>query len=249
MAALLLCLLHISSIRLNEQIDAVYDNAAITCQVSNITGTQTDDLRLPEWVIRLFMGKSSVPNSSGVSYGDDEDAARFRTYISDVYAKASIKGQFSGNTVDVVGITDSEAERALQEEYGCYIEWQEPFDDTIFSGTEACCIVPQTMLPALSEPVNIEISFQSSDQTVAKELLVVGTHTGISNVIYCPWEITTQINQELDGSIHADAIAAVLRDSRAVPEFWEEAAGKYFVEPNGKGELTVWEKSPVYNHC
>lgn len=247
-AALLLCILHISSIRLNEQIDAVYDNATITCQVSNITGTQTDDLRLPEWVIRVFMGKSSVPNSSGVSYGDDEDAERFRTYISDVYAKVSIKGQFYGNTIYVVGITDLEAERALQEEYGCYIEWQEPFDDTIFSGTDAYCIVPETMLPALSEPENIGISFQSADQTVTKELLVVGTHTGMTNVIYCPWEITTQINQELDGAIHAEAITAVLRDSRAVPEFWEKAAGNYFVEPNAKGELTVWEESPVYNH-
>ena len=247
-AALLLCILHISSIRLSEQIDAVYDNTAITCQVSNITGTQTDDLRLPEWVIRVFMGKSSVPNSSGVSYRDDEDAERFRTYISEVYAKVSVKGQFCGNQVNVVGITDMEAERALQEEYGCYIDWQASFGDSIFSGADAYCIVPETMLPALSEPESIEIRFQSAEQTVTKELLVVGTHTGIDNAIYCPWEITTQINQELDGAIHADAITAVLRDSRAVPAFWEEAAGKYFVEPNAKGELTVWEDSPVYNH-
>lgn len=247
-AALLLCILHISSIRLNEQINAVYDNATITCQVSDITGTQTDDLRLPEWVIRVFMGKSSVPNSSGVSYGDDADADLFRTYISDAYAKVSIKGQCSGNTVDVVGITDLAADRALQEEYGCRIEWRELFDDTIFAGTDAYCVVPISLLPTLSESVNIEISFKSSDQTVKKEFLVVGTHTGMVNVIYCPWSITTQINQELDGAIHADAITAVLRDNRSVSVFWEEAASNYFVEPNAKGELTEWEESPVYTH-
>lgn len=246
--ALLLCILHVSIIRLNEQIDDVYDNAIITCQVSNIAGTQTDDLHLPEWVIRLFLGKFSVPNSSGVSYRDDEDAGRFLAYISDVYAKVSIRGQYCANVVNVVGLTDIEADRTLQEEYGCNIEWQEGYDDTIFFGRKAYCLVPETLLPALSETEIIEISFLSSDETVKKDLLVVGTHTGAENVIYCPWSITTQINQEIHGAIHADSITAALRDSREISEFWEEAAGKYFVEPNGKGELTVWEESPVYDH-
>lgn len=246
--ALLLCVLHTGSIRLNEQIDAVYDNATVTCQVSSITGTQCDNLHLPEWVIRLFFGKSCIPNSSGISFSDDADAERFLTYIADAYAKVSIKGQFRGGSVNIIGITDIEADRALQEENGCYITWQEPFNDAIFSGSDEYCVIPKTMLTALSEAGNIEINFQSGDKAVTREFLAVGAHTGADDVIYCPWGITAQINRELDGAIHAAAITAVLRDSRSVPEFWENATGNYFVEPNPEGELTPWEESPIYNN-
>lgn len=113
-AALLMCILHVSSIRMYEEIDLVYENATVTCQVSNITGTQVDDLFLPEWVVRMFLGKEGIPNSEGTSFSMDEDAERFRTYIDDVYAKVSIKGKYNGAYIDVVGITDPAAARALQ---------------------------------------------------------------------------------------------------------------------------------------
>lgn len=247
-AALLLCILHTSSIRQNAQIDEVYENTTVTCQVSNLTGTQTDDLNLREWVIRLFMGNSSVPNSNDANYLADGTMELFRSYLSDVYAKVSIRGQYRGTTIHVVGITDIEADRALQEEYGCFVEWKEQYDDTIFSEAEAYCLIPKAMLSDLSETECIEITVQSKDQTVTKELQVVGTHTGPDNAIYCPWSIATQINQEIDGMIHADSISAVFLDSRTISDFWEEAASHYFVEPNAKGELTIWEESPVYNH-
>ncbi len=248
-AALLLCLLHISSNRLNCQIDSVYENAVITCQVSNLTGTQTDDLRLPEWIIRIFLGKENVPNSSGVFYSDEENAAKFRSYISDVYVKVSVKGKLQGSNVEVVGITSLKADRALQEEFGCYIDWKEPFDETIFSGADAYCIVPKSLLSAFTEQDSIVLSFKRTGQEpVTKEFLIVGTHTGKDNTIYCPWSITTEINQEIDGTLHADSITAVLSNSRSVPVFWENAACHYFVEPNAKGELTVWEESHVYDY-
>lgn len=245
--ALLMCILHVSSIRMYEQIDQVYENATVTCQVSNITGTQVDDLFLPEWVVRMFLGKEGVPNSEGISYSMDENAERFRTYIDDVYAKVSIKGTYNGAKIKVVGITDRAADRALQPEYGCEITWKEGYDDDIFSGTDACCLISETMLPALAGAESLSVSFSDDERTTTKELRVVGTFTGSEDAIYCPWIITAQINQEIRGAVHANSIGAVFRDNRAIPAFWQEVASGYFVEPNAKGELTPWETSPIYS--
>lgn len=246
-AALLMCILHVSSIRMYEEIDLVYENATVTCQVSNITGTQVDDLFLPEWVVRMFLGKEGIPNSEGTSFSMDEDAERFRTYIDDVYAKVSIKGKYNGAYIDVVGITDPAAARALQPEYGGEITWKEGYDDDIFSGTDACCLISETMLPALAGAESLSVTFSDDERTTTKELHVVGTFTGSEDAIYCPWIIMAQVNQEIGRPVHANSIGAVFRDNRAIPDFWQEVASSYFVEPNAKGELTPWETSPVYS--
>ncbi len=244
-AALLLCVLHNSSIRLNTQIEEVYKNAVITCEVSNLTGTQTEDLNLNEGIIRLFMGDSSVPNSQGVHYYPDGTRELFRSYLSSVSAKVSIRGEYLGDTVNLVGLTDMDAERALREEYGARITWEEPFDAAVFSQEEAYCLIPVSMLSTVPETRIIELTFYTEEQPVTKELRVVGTHNALEDRIYCPWSITTQINQEIDGWIHADSISAVIRDSKTIPEFWEKAASHYFAEPNAKGGPTPGEGSPV----
>lgn len=102
-AALLLCILNSSSERLAKQIDEVYENAVITCQVSNLTGTQTEDLSLPQWVVHLFMGNAGVPGTEHINFSNDAVAAAFRAYLSAVYAKTAIRATHLGTNVTLVG--------------------------------------------------------------------------------------------------------------------------------------------------
>ena len=39
------------------RIEEVYDNLEVRCSVTNLTGTQSDQLNLPDWVLRLFDGE------------------------------------------------------------------------------------------------------------------------------------------------------------------------------------------------
>lgn len=245
-AALLMCILHTGALEMTSRIDEVYDNTSIICQVSNLTGTQTEGLDLPEWVIRLFMGNSNVPNASGVTYLNDESMEQFRSYISDVHAKVSVPGQYMSVNISLIGVTDPGVERTLQEEFGGIL-WDEGYDDAVFSGEEALCIVPENVRSGLPpETEYIDLVFWANEQPFTQELRIVGSYTGADTAFYCPWSITTRLNQQIDGHLHANSIYATLKDSRKTGEFLENAAGNFFVEPNPKGEQTLWPDSAAY---
>ena len=52
--SLALCMLQRSRDQMAVRIEEVYDNLEVRCSVTNLTGTQSDRLNLPEWVLRLF---------------------------------------------------------------------------------------------------------------------------------------------------------------------------------------------------
>ena len=52
--SLALCMLQRSRDQMAARIEEVYDNLEVRCSVTNLTGTQSDRLNLPEWVLRLF---------------------------------------------------------------------------------------------------------------------------------------------------------------------------------------------------
>ena len=47
------------------RIEEVYDNLEVRCSVTNLTGTQSDQLNLPDWVLRLFDGGKDLRQFPG----------------------------------------------------------------------------------------------------------------------------------------------------------------------------------------
>ena len=104
-AALLLCILHGGSQQMSRRIGNVYQNAKVSCYVSNLTGTQSDGLTIPEWVIHLFVEKDKIPGSSGVNYSNDGDTAFFQSYLAALQAQTVLNGQFQRGQAQLAGIT------------------------------------------------------------------------------------------------------------------------------------------------
>lgn len=247
-SALLLCILSSSSQKLTRQIDEVYENAVVTCQVSNLTGTKTEDMNLPQWVVRLFVGDDAIPGNENISYSDAEQAEAFLAFLDEVYIKTSISASYLGSKVTLVGISDLQAERALQAKFDGDVQWYEGYDSSIFSGSEDCCLVPASLLREQPELEEITLHVKSNGQEVDRTLQIVGTYTGSSSSFYCPWNVAAQIERTLEGAVHADAVTAVLRDSRSSEEFLNGAAANYFVPPNTTGEKTPWEGVSMYSY-
>ena len=246
-AALLLCILHGGSQQMSRRIGNVYQNAKVSCYVSNLTGTQSDGLTIPEWVIHLFVEKDKIPGSSGVNYSNDGDTAFFQSYLEEVQVKTVLTGQCQGGQVQVAGITGLAAEPALLPESGCTVTWQAPYDETIFSQPTAYCLLPAGMQSALTGEGTIQVIL-SAEEGQTMEFLPVGTHTGPASTIYCAWQTAAELSLETEGTIRASAISATFRDSSQISTFWASVGSHYFAEPNAQGRPTPWEDSMRYTY-
>ena len=74
--SLALCMLQRSRDQMAVRIEEVYDNLEVRCSVTNLTGTQSDRLNLPEWVLRLF--------TTGMTTGNFQEDGLFTPYVRDV---------------------------------------------------------------------------------------------------------------------------------------------------------------------
>ena len=61
--SLALCMLQRSRDQMAARIEEVYDNLEVRCSVTNLTGTQSDRLNLPEGLLRLFTTDITTANS------------------------------------------------------------------------------------------------------------------------------------------------------------------------------------------
>ena len=80
--SLALCMLQRSRDQMAARIEEVYDNLEVRCSVTNLTGTQSDQLNLPDWVLRLFDGEKT--------YGNFQDNDLFAPYVRDVQVRSTV---------------------------------------------------------------------------------------------------------------------------------------------------------------
>lgn len=75
--------------------------------VTNLTGTQSDRLNLPEWVLRLF--------TTGMTTGNFQEDGLFTPYVRDVQVRSTVYCTQPGGTVPhaLSGITGLAADSAL----------------------------------------------------------------------------------------------------------------------------------------
>lgn len=231
----------------NEQEENNYQEICrtvpVTVSVSNLSGTSTDDLLAPTWVMdamRLFL-----------------DA-----YVTDIQAKASTVadsvtiGDKATYAQELVGITSLTVAGELAQAAEDIVTWQNGYDEDVLQTGTLACILPASMIPeteALPETVQMHfenIVYNANEETTRKYSLdltftVAGIHQN-NSVIYCPIAVVEHIKSQLKQELRYDRIGGVLIHNEKLEEM-RGAALKWFAEPNLSGELTPWDYSG-YNY-
>lgn len=231
---------------MDRQIEAVYDNAEVSCAVTNLTGTQSDYLGLVDWTINLFQETDAdsihIPETS------------FLDYLENIQMKISMNGELSGQSVKVCGINAPGADRSLRSEENS-IFWQEGYDETVFSQTAAFCVVSEDIYRTLElsggsgQGITLKIVGKYNEQNVTElHLDIAGICSGKQAAVYCPWSLAADAYRTVNGAIEADCIYSIIKDNRKIEEFKERCARVYFAEVDPKGVPQLWEKSPLYQY-
>ena len=132
--SLALCMLQRSRAQMAARIEEVYDNLEVRCSVTNLTGTQSDQLNLPDWVLRLFDGEKT--------YGNFQDNDLFAPYVRDVQVRSTVYCTTPGgqDRLTLSGVTGLKADSSLLASSGCTVIWREGFGEDMFrGGASPCC--------------------------------------------------------------------------------------------------------------
>ncbi len=268
---LLSIVIPISSCASNESNGDEMQNADITVTVAAPTG-KTSDIPIDSWVYELFTKEEPVvfyDVSATKSEEAGQDLINFykapmiaeslAEYVKDVQVKLLRRAsQVNSKTIyvhDLVGITSLACEEQLLPENGGQITWFEGYDESIFSGEEPVCIIPERKVNGYNNGKGeMDLYFATSGVTMVdgkpeiekKEteyhctLKIVGTYTGgDGESSYCPASIVMQVFDELGETMFLRSMSMTLADNSRLDEFREKAK-LYFIEPSPEAAETPW---------
>ncbi|MBQ8260644.1 MAG: ABC transporter permease [Clostridia bacterium] len=230
---------------------------------------------MPGWILDLFTGESPV-EIVDVSAAKDWDEKQeiidnteptkisLQEYVKDLqfkmtYSIRTINGKkYTGarGTTFLYGMNSIYSDKQLLPEYGCEIKWYDGYDESIFSGDEPVCLIPESKATADhydngGGEAELYFSYQTRTMvngvsTVVKsgeyecKLKIVGTYTaGDELSIYCPFSIIEQVYDELEKEYRIDSLSGMIADNMRLEEFLEKA-DMFFMDPSKKDEEIPW---------
>ena len=231
-----LCGLHAANEDARARYELTCQTVPVTLRVTNLSGTRTDGLEAPSWVLRVFNSKN-VKNS-------------LKNYIKDLQIKAFLPltqmtvGDQMHTNLTLVGMTDLEISGELSPSM---VTWFEGYDESVLTGKEPVCLLPKSLLPEGYTPgqeltVACHFEFVEPFYPFAEydvELKVVGTHSGSGVTVYAPHEVAGKAFSNLGRPNNVDAIQATLIDNSTQAEV-REIANNWFAIPNPTGAQTPW---------
>ena len=239
--SLALCMLQRSRAQMAARIEEVYDNLEVRCSVTNLTGTQSDRLNLPEWVLRLF--------TTGMTTGNFQEDGLFTPYVRDVQVRSTVYCTQPGGTVPhaLSGITGLAADSSLLASSGCTVIWREGFGEDMFQGRGFSLLLPEEQAQLVDGDGYVTLEFTGVEgDNIRHRFLAAGTYTGGSGRLYCSWWVVRQLCEETYGGLTLDSLSAAMADNRKIGEFWDGYASRYFVAPTKDGTPVPWEGSRLY---
>lgn len=236
MFAGLLCGLLAAEVNMERQARDVYEDSPVRCQVTNLTGTRTESLQLPNWVSNLFLGDWW--------FSDNADEERFRSYVTDVQSRFSLGGTLGTEDAELCALTSLAAAWELQPLEGAVIRWRDGYDETMFGGDEALCVVPERL-------ANVdEITVALTNNLIGEEdlpvtLRVAGVYYGVTmpedcTVFYVPWAVGSSAAMQLNGIRTVTSLSARIRDNHTIDEFRDEVVPLFFTTPDPAGKAVKW---------
>lgn len=239
--ALALCLVHRSADQMLRQIEEVYDNLEVRCTVTNLTGTQSDELKLSDWVLGVF-----DQGLAGKNYSSDLSMAE---YVRDIQCRCSVVCTFPQNNIryTLSGVNDIGADNALQQSAGCMIWWRDGYNEGVFQSGENVLLLPVELEEQMAdEDGQIVLEVGGGEDPVTVSFQVAGVYSGGAGRLYCPWTVGRDLCVRVNGYLWLDSVSATIRDNRRIDEFWETQASRCFVKPSKEGTPVLWEGSPIY---
>ena len=221
--------------------DKTYHLIPVKLTVTNLSATKSNELDAPGWVVDVFTGE--VPASF-----------HLQKYAKDlrIVSRHFIEYEPGRKLSMLVGMTSLSLAPELLPENGASIQWREGYDESIFSGDELVCLIPESI--AASENIGEEITLPFAYQPDEKppeprpprrecELTfrVAGVFSGVTEpIVFCPYACVELVYEKLTEDRNIYSLSATLSDNdlldalRTDRKYW-------FAEPNPLGEETRWD--------
>lgn len=253
---LFLCLLNDSIIKKEHQLNEVYKNLDVECVVSNLRGTQTDNLYIKDYIVSLFLSDEST-------FLGIKDEIPFSSYIKDLKLKLTLKYELLSegqevlipnifNASNLIGLTQLSTDNKFVQESNAAITYFGNNTDSLLVSDQTVCIVSADQYQTLPKDdegncylrLAVGDSGYSEDVFTEQQLKVVGTYKGDSRNIYCPWEIIKALSVKITGTIHADSLSFSVKDNRQLDTF-KELLARYFTYVDITGIVKEYTASDV----
>lgn len=256
---LFICILDDTIAKKELQLKEVYKNLDVECVVSNLRGTQTDNLNIPHYILTLFLSDETI-------YQGIKDPLPFSLYIKNLELKLSLKYEYLDEDEkvfimnmsladDLVGLTHTSADNSIAQESSTTITYFNNYNKSLFLSDEAVCIVSTDVYQTLSKDdegncfVRLAVGdFTARDEIFAEQRLkVVGTYTGDSRTIYCPWEIIEELSIKITGVTHTDSLRFSIKDNHQIDNI-KTLLTRYFTNVDNSGALKEHLGSNILTH-
>lgn len=279
--SVIICALHASNEAELRNYEEMWQTVPITVTVTDLSGVNNGKLLIDPWVLDLFIDDEPVrfydlsvlenPNdfvaASKLIKETEPIKLSLGEYVKDLQIQMrmpinTINGTrytSAGSTTQLYGITTINSDKQLLPENGCQITWYEGYDESIFTGEDMLCIIPEEMAERYDNDGMADLYFSNKSENPVivtlpngekkvefptKEyncsLKIAGTYTaGDRKSIYCPYLIFEQITGELEIRKLIYSLSATLADNTRLEEF-REVISFCFREPSPDAEKVDW---------
>lgn len=234
-----LCGLHRANIQEQAHYEQTWRSIPVPLTVTNLAGTQTDDLSAPAFTLDVFRPDSLFyPSLSNYI-----KELKFKLH-HDIQA-TNVPG-FEKNKV-LVGINTLSAEKALSPENGAQITYLLGYDESVFESSEPVCILPQAMYEQaknMDEPLKLQLCYRVNGLAKVTEteieIQIAGYFTGASgDNIYCPYQVLESVYATLGEERVIDSVSGILSNNELLEEL-KQKRKSWFASPSATGASTAW---------
>lgn len=237
-----------------KELEGAYESIPVEIVVSNIQGTQTNNLNIPEYIFSAFTSEEGIyQNKSLLPYLEDVVLRSSLFYSVNVKNEPHVV-ENSKRSQRLVGISSIEAAPELDTTEGIEIIIFEPYTLELLSTSDPVCIVSNKFLEQLNIGNNgcyeIRLNVHWSIDALNTEsivLKVIGCYSGESNVIYCSWDTVAYLQNLLDGEVIVDSMSATVSDNRKLNDI-RQILALHFAEVDPSGEPKEKIDSPVLEY-
>ena len=211
-----------------EKLQEVKENFEILCVVTNLSGSNSTNLKIEPKVIDFVLDRET---GLGNHVKEIQMTKRFD------YVAPTVTFEYFGGDMAVTGVTNPRCAQVLDPGQGGYVTWLE---EGFYESSENICIVSQMtydsleekVLPVyLTDPVSWKRWKDPQTGLPTLELRVVGYYTGGGADVYIPFGTAQRLSEEACGKGGCDAIAFLAADNEALEEL-QKAASPVFRSVN-----------------
>lgn len=216
---ILLCILSAYTDKQQKEWEQVRDNFPIECVVSNVQGTQTTGLRIP---------------NTYINYLTEETSPLF-PYVKDIFFTKELMYQQKTNIeneeeslqqewLTLEGITEFECVDVLSPKLGGVIAFYHWYQEDFLSEQNAVCLISSKM--AQTVPMNKDgrrvlelLVYDPFLKTKGQITLnVAGEYASEDLTIYIPWDYCYKLMLEMNGIVSCDSIRFWVKENQKLPE-------------------------------